>query len=624
MTITLDNYSDFKDIKNMTPKEMDVLAKDIRKFLIEQISKTGGHLASNLGVVEVTLSLYKVFNMEHDKIIWDVGHQAYVHKILTGRKNEFQSLRNYGGLSGFPKRCESKFDFFDTGHSSTSISAALGMARARDLRGEKHQVISVIGDGALTGGMSLEALNDVAYNKTNMIIILNDNQMSISENVGGISTYLSKLRTAPVYNKIKKDVNATLRRIPAVGKEMVSSIQKLKDSLKQLVVPGMFFEDLGIKYFGPIDGHNIKDLTEVLDKARRIKGPVLIHVITKKGYGYEFAEKNPNKFHGVGPFNPKNGEILNQGGGMSYSKAFGDSMISMAEEDKDIVAITAAMPDGTGLNKFSKMFPKRFFDVGIAEQHAVTLAAGMAAQGLKPVFAVYSTFLQRAYDQILHDVCIQNLPVVFAIDRAGIVGKDGETHQGIFDISYLSSIPNITIVAPKCVDELKYILKWAIKHNGPVAIRYPRGGDDPKVQFSPLKDIVMGTFERICGDGDIKIIATGKMVQHAIIAKEMLELRDVKAEVVNATFIKPLDENLLKQFAKKASIIVTLEDNVITGGMGSSILTMLNQYDYKGRFLNLGYNNTFIPHGSVEQLYDTYGLSPEKIVNRIIELYNKE
>lgn len=624
MTITLDNYSDFKDIKNMTPREMDVLAKDIRKFLIEQISKTGGHLASNLGVVEVTLSLYKVFNMEHDKIIWDVGHQAYVHKILTGRKNEFQSLRNYGGLSGFPKRCESKFDFFDTGHSSTSISAALGMARARDLRGEKHQVISVIGDGALTGGMSLEALNDVAYNKTNMIIILNDNQMSISENVGGISTYLSKLRTAPVYNKIKKDVNATLRRIPAVGKEMVSSIQKLKDSLKQLVVPGMFFEDLGIKYFGPIDGHNIKDLTEVLDKARRIKGPVLIHVITKKGYGYEFAEKNPNKFHGVGPFNPKNGEILNQGGGMSYSKAFGDSMISMAEEDKDIVAITAAMPDGTGLNKFSKMFPKRFFDVGIAEQHAVTLAAGMAAQGLKPVFAVYSTFLQRAYDQILHDVCIQNLPVVFAIDRAGIVGKDGETHQGIFDISYLSSIPNITIVAPKCVDELKYILKWAIKHNGPVAIRYPRGGDDPKVQFSPLKDIVMGTFERICGDGDIKIIATGKMVQHAIIAKEMLELRDVKAEVVNATFIKPLDENLLKQFAKKASIIVTLEDNVITGGMGSSILTMLNQYDYKGRFLNLGYNNTFIPHGSVEQLYDTYGLSPEKIVNRIIELYNKE
>lgn len=624
MTITLDNYSDFKDIKNMTPKEMDILASDIRKFLIEQISKTGGHLASNLGVVEVTLSLYKVFNMEQDKIIWDVGHQAYVHKILTGRKDEFESLRNYGGLSGFPKRCESKFDFFDTGHSSTSISAALGMARARDLRGEKHQVISVIGDGALTGGMSLEALNDVAYNKTNMIIILNDNQMSISENVGGISTYLSKLRTAPVYNKIKKDVNATLRRIPAVGKEMVSSIQKLKDSLKQLVVPGMFFEDLGIKYFGPIDGHNIKDLTEVLDKARRIKGPVLIHVITKKGYGYEFAEKNPNKFHGVSPFNPKNGEILNQGGGMSYSKAFGDSMISMAEEDKDIVAITAAMPDGTGLNKFSKMFPKRFFDVGIAEQHAVTLAAGMAAQGLKPVFAVYSTFLQRAYDQILHDVCIQNLPVVFAVDRAGIVGKDGETHQGIFDISYLSSIPNMTIVAPKCVDELKYILKWAIKHNGPVAIRYPRGGDDPKVQFSPLKDIVMGTFERICGDGDIKIIATGKMVQHAIMAKEILELRGVTAEVVNATFIKPLDENLLKQFAKKASIIVTLEDNVITGGMGSSILTMLNQYDYKGRFLNLGYNNTFIPHGSVEQLYDTYGLSPEKIVNRIIELYNKE
>lgn len=623
MTITLDNYSDFKDIKSMTLKEMENLANDIRKFLIEQISQTGGHLASNLGVVEVTLSLYKVFNMEKDKVIWDVGHQAYVHKILSGRKDQFNSLRNYGGLSGFPKRCESIFDFFDTGHSSTSISAALGMARARDLRGEKHQVISIIGDGALTGGMALEALNDVAYNKTNMIIILNDNQMSISENVGGISTYLSKLRTAPVYNKIKSDVNTTLMKIPAVGKEMVSSIQKIKDGVKQLVVPGMQFEDLGIKYFGPIDGHNIKDLTEVLDKARKIKGPVIVHVITKKGKGYEFAEKNPNKFHGVGSFNPKNGEVLEKGG-RSYSKAFGDCMVSMAEKNKDIVAITAAMPDGTGLNRFSKIFPKRFFDVGIAEQHAVTLAAGMAVQGLKPVFAVYSTFLQRAYDQILHDVCIQNLPVIFAIDRAGIVGKDGETHQGIFDISYLSSIPNMTIVAPKCVDELKYILQWAINYNGPVAIRYPRGGDDPKVQFSALKNIELGTFERICGSGEIKMIATGKMVQHAIMVKERLELKGINMEVVNATFIKPLDEKLLKEFSKESSLIISLEDNVINGGMGSRILEVLNQCDYKGRFLNLGYDDTFIPHGSVEKLYDTYGLSPEKIVDKIIELYNKE
>ncbi|AWZ49802.1 1-deoxy-D-xylulose-5-phosphate synthase [Clostridiaceae bacterium 14S0207] len=621
MRRTLDNYSNIDDIENMSLEELNCFSKDIRKFLIDKVSKTGGHLASNLGVVELTLSLYKIFNFEQDKIIWDVGHQSYVHKILTGRKEEFENLRKFGGMSGFPKRSESKFDYFETGHSSTSISAGLGIARARDLKKEKYEVISVIGDGALTGGMALEALNDLGYNKTKMIIILNDNQMSISQNVGGVSTYLSKLRTAPMYNKIKNDVNTTLMKIPSVGKDMVSSIQRIKDSVKQLVVPGMFFEEIGLKYFGPIDGHNIKDLTDVLGKARQIDGPVIIHVMTKKGKGYTFAEQMPDKFHGVGPFDPKTGKTL-KGGGISYSKSFGNAMVELGQKHRNLVAITAAMPDGTGLTDFSKKYESRFFDVGIAEQHAVTLAAGMASQGLKPVFAVYSTFLQRGYDQILHDVCLQKLPVIFAIDRAGIVGKDGETHQGVFDVSYLTTIPNMTVLCPKCVDELKYLLKWAIEYDKPVAIRYPRGGDNPNVKFSPLKDIKLGNWERICGYGKIKIIASGKMVQHAMVVKELLELQSIKSEVINATFIKPIDQKLLLDIRKDSELIVTIEDNMLRGGLGQEILTFLNKNAYKGKILNLGYDDEFIPHGSVESLYETYGLSPKKIVSSILKTYN--
>ncbi|MFX0548942.1 1-deoxy-D-xylulose-5-phosphate synthase [Hathewaya histolytica] len=623
MSGKLDNYSNIDEIKEMSIKDLENFSVDIRKFLIDKVSKTGGHLASNLGVVELTLSLYKVFDFNNDRVIWDVGHQSYVHKILTGRKDKFDNLRNYGGLSGFPKRSESKYDCFETGHSSTSVSAGLGIARARDLSGKKYDVVSVIGDGALTGGMALEALNDLGYNKTKMIIILNDNQMSIAENVGGVSTYLSKLRTNPTYNKLKSDVNSTLSKIPAVGKEMVSSIQKLKDGFKQIIVPGMFFEEVGIRYFGPIDGHNIKDLTEVLSQAKQINEPVIIHVITKKGKGYKYAEQNPNKFHGVGPFNFSNGKT-GSSSGVSYSKAFGDSMIELARENKNIVAITAAMPDGTGLNDFKKAYKNRFFDVGIAEQHAVTLAAGMASNGLKPVFAVYSTFLQRAFDQVLHDVSIQNLPVVFAIDRAGIVGQDGETHQGIFDLSYLSPIPNMTIMAPKCVDELKYMLKWATSQDfGPIAIRYPRGGDNQNVKFSPVREFKRGEWEIIYGSAKISIIATGKMVQHAVLAREELQLRNIDCEVINATFIKPVDEKMIRHMSKNSELIVTIEDNIIQGGLASLVNRSLVENSYKGKIINLGFNDEFVTHGSVDELYRLHKLDSNSIVERILKEYNK-
>lgn len=623
MTNKLNKYSGIDEVKTMSIKELESFSKEIREFLIDKVSKTGGHLASNLGVVELTLSLYKVFNFEKDKIIWDVGHQSYVHKILTGRKDKFDNLRKYGGISGFPKRNESKYDSFETGHSSTSISAGLGIARARDLKREKYEVVSVIGDGALTGGMALEALNDLGYSKTKMIIILNDNQMSIAENVGGMSTYLSKLRTSPTYNKLKNDVNATLRKIPAVGKDMASSIQRIKDGVKQIVVHGMFFEEIGIKYFGPIDGHNIKDLTHVLSQAKQIDEPVIIHVITKKGKGYKYAEQNPNKFHGIGPFNYSNGKT-GVSNSISYSKAFGDAMVDLANKNKELVAITAAMPDGTGLCEFSKLYKDRFFDVGIAEQHAVTLAAGMASNGLKPVFAVYSTFLQRAFDQVLHDVCIQNLPVIFAIDRAGIVGQDGETHQGVFDISYLSLIPNMTIMSPKCTSEIKYMLNWAIsENNGPIAIRYPRGGDSKNVKFSSLKTYKKGTWENVCGHGDVAIIATGKMVEHAVMAREKLESIGIASEVINATFIKPIDKTMLDSMVERFKMILTIEDNVVHGGLGGAVNRYLCEKLYKGKIINLGFEDEFIPHGDVNILYELNALDVESITKRIYEEYNK-
>lgn len=619
MNRILDDFNNINAVKEMPIKELNVFAEEIRNFLIEKVSKTGGHLASNLGVVELTLSLYNVFDLDKDKVIWDVGHQSYVHKILTGRKDKFDTLKSFGGLSGFPKREESKYDVFETGHSSTSISAAIGMARARDLKGENYDVVAVIGDGALTGGMAFEALNDVGFRKTKMIIVLNDNQMSISKNVGGLSKYLSEIRIDPTYNRIKKEINSTLRKIPSVGNGMVNSISKLKNGIKQVIVPGMLFEHMGIKYLGPIDGHDIKEVSKVLKLAKNIDGPVIIHVITKKGKGYKFAEKEPHKFHGVGPFNCSNGELCSNSN-ESYSDAFGQQIVDLAKENKNIVAITAAMPEGTGLEQFSKEFGNRFFDVGIAEQHAVTMAAGMATQGLKPIFAVYSTFLQRAYDQILHDVCLQKLPVVFAIDRAGIVGADGETHQGIFDLSYLSHIPNMTIMAPKCVSELKSMLTFAVKQDYPIAIRYPRGGDNCNVKMSSIESFTRGKWEVLLHGGKIALIATGKMVQNAILVREKLNNLGIDATVINACFIKPIDTALISELVDKKYSIVTIEDNLIHGGLGSLVLEYINSLDTKIRIINLGFKDEFIPHGSVDILYKLHKLDVDGIFESILKL----
>ncbi|MDU1278331.1 MAG: 1-deoxy-D-xylulose-5-phosphate synthase [Clostridium sp.] len=613
----LDKITSPGEVKELSNVELEVLAGEIREFLIDSVSKTGGHLASNLGVVELTISLFKSFNLEKDKIVWDVGHQSYVHKILTGRKDQFNNLRKYNGLSGFPKRCESKYDAFDTGHSSTSISAALGMARARDIKNEDNQVVAVIGDGALTGGMALEALNDVGFKKTKMIVILNDNQMSISPNVGGLSTHLNNLRMEPRYNKLKSNINETLSNSNA-GKKLASCISRFKDSIKQFVVPSMLFEDMGLKYIGPINGHDIETMTEVLEKAKQIDEPVIIHVVTSKGKGYELAEKNPNKFHGVSPFDLESGEAYIPSE-RSYSKVFGDAMLDLAKEDERIVAITAAMPDGTGLKGFAKEFPNRFFDVGIAEAHATTLAAGLASANLKPVFAVYSTFLQRAFDQLIHDVCIQNMPVIFAIDRAGLVGEDGETHQGIFDLSYLSQVPNMTVLAPKHLNEIKVMLKWALTQNGPVAIRYPRGTDCCN-EMNPLTEISYGKWERIVTGEKIAIIAVGKMLQHALLAKEILKSNGINPTIINATFVKPLDNNMLEILVKEGYDIVTIEDNIINGGFGSYVLMKLYELGFRNKFKALGFKDKFVPQGNVDLLYKENKLDPEGIAEAIIEL----
>lgn len=608
-----------EDLKKLNDDDYKVLSDEIREFLIDSVSKTGGHLASNLGVVELTLSLFKVFNFDNDKIVWDVGHQSYVYKILTGRKDKFEKLRQYNGMSGFPKRNESKYDSFDTGHSSTSISAALGIARARDLKKEKYNVISVIGDGALTGGMSIEALNDVGFRKTKMIIILNDNQMSISKNVGGLSRYLNKLRIDPSYNKLKTGIHASLDT-SNLGKNIAGKISKVKDSIKQLVVPSMFFENIGVKYIGPIDGHDIASMTDVLLKAKEINEPVIIHVLTQKGRGYTLAEESPSKYHAIAPFDLESGE-LNVSPKNNYSKAFGKALVNLGAKDDRIVAITAAMPEGTGLKCFSEKYKERFFDVGIAEEHAVTLAAGMASNGLKPVFAVYSTFLQRAFDQILHDVCIQNLPVVFAIDRAGIVGEDGETHQGINDLSYLSMIPNIHIVAPKCLEEVEVLLEWALNKDAPVAIRYPKGGNIIN-NLSPIKEVEEGKWEIINKGSKVCIIATGKMVQHAMIAKDILYEKGINPMVINATFIKPIDKDLLENIKKEGYNILTIEDNILKGGLGSAIKDYLIETDYKGTIKSLGYKDEFVSQGSVEILYKAYGLDCDNISKVVIQLYD--
>lgn len=608
-----------RDIRKLSDKDTEILSDELREFLIESVSKTGGHLSSNLGVVDLTLSLFKAFDFEKDKIVWDVGHQSYVYKILTGRKEGFKTLRQFNGMSGFPKRNESRYDYFDTGHSSTSISAALGIARARDIKKENYHVLAVIGDGALTGGMALEAVNDVGFRKTKMIIVLNDNQMSISPNVGGLSKYLNMLRMAPRYNKLKHEIHDSLNQ-SNIGKNIADKISKVKDSIKQFVVPSMLFENMGLKYIGPIDGHDIAAMTEVFKVAKEFDGPVIIHTITQKGKGYALAEKSPCKYHGVSPFDLESGESK-MSPKNSYSKAFGQSLIKLAREDKRITAITAAMPDGTGLNSFSKEFKDRFFDVGIAEQHAVTLAAGMASNGLKPVFAVYSTFLQRGFDQVIHDVCIQDLPVVFAVDRAGIVGEDGETHQGIMDISYLSLIPNMTIVAPKCIDEVEILLKWAFEKNSPVAIRYPRGGDIID-NISPIDEVRYGKWEIINKGSKTCIIATGKMVQHAVYAKDMLYEQGINPTIVNATFIKPIDKELIKEIADKGYNIMTIEDNILKGGLGSCVRDYLLEIGYTGKIKSLGYDDEFVPQGKVDVLYKAYKLDCESIRKSILELYD--
>lgn len=622
MSNYLDSMNFPEDIKKLNDNELLDLGEEIRKFLIESVSKTGGHLSSNLGVVELTLSLFKTFDIGRDKLIWDVGHQSYIHKILTGRKDGFKNLRKKDGLSGFPKRSESIYDCFQTGHSSTSISAALGMARARDIKKEKHNVIAVIGDGALTGGLAFEALNDIGFRKTKMIIVLNDNQMSIAKNVGGVSIYLNKLRMKPKYNKIKSNINTELSKSKG-GKVVLSNMLKLKNGLKSLVVDSMLFEDMGIKYIGPIDGHNIKLMNEVFSMAKNINGPVIVHTTTKKGKGYEFAEKSPSKFHGISPFNLENGEVCKTCC-ETYSSAFGKALNKIAKEDKDVVAITAAMPDGTGLKEFSKNFPERFFDVGIAEEHAVTLSAGMASSGLKPVFAVYSTFLQRAYDEILHDVCIQNLPVVFAIDRAGVVGEDGETHQGILDISYLSTMPNMTIVAPKSLKEVEILLRWALNKKTPVAIRYPKGGD--KLNNLPvLKEINYGKWEVLNKGENLAIIACGKTVEFAMEALYKLKEKNINPTIINATFIKPIDEEQIKYLAENNFNIITVEDNMKQGGLGSSILNSLNNYNYKKTIKILAYEDKFIEQASVDIIYKENFLDSDGIVKTALNLsYEKE
>lgn len=599
------------DIKKLTLEEMEKLAKEVRGYILKNVANTGGHLASNLGIVELTIALLANYDFTKDKIVFDVGHQSYVYKILTDRKDKFNTLRTHNGISGFPKREESIYDYFDTGHSSNSISACLGMARARDLKNEDYNIISVIGDGAFTGGMVYEALNDLGYKQSKMLIILNDNQMSISENVGSMSNYLNKIRLTSSYNKFKQ------RMIKRQGNIIIKIGKKIKNSFKSLVFKPMFFESLGIRYIGPIDGHNLKDLNEVLEMIKELDEPIVLHILTNKGQGYLPALIHPDKYHAVSKFDIETGNSLNSSS-RNYSSAFGEALTNIARLDDKIVAITAAMVDGTGLGKFKEEFPNRLFDVGIAEGHAVTLAAGMATNGLKPVFAVYSTFLQRGFDQVLIDVCMQNLPVVFAIDRAGLVGNDGKTHQGVFDLSYLNLIPNIEIIAPKCLDDVKIMLEYAISSNKPIAIRYPRGGD--KYELKPLKEIKCGRWEEVSSGDKVVVLATGKMVQSAMMAKDKLKGK-CNPIVVNALFVKPLDQDYLNKIIKSDYKVLTLEDNTIIGGFGSQVLNKLNELGYKNRVKIMGIPDKFIDHGSVDELYLDEHIDIDSIAKEILNLY---
>lgn len=612
----LDNINKVNDIKKIAPEDYPALAEEIRQFLIEKISKTGGHLGSNLGAVELTMALHLSFNLPEDKIIWDVGHQSYTHKLLTGRREGFENLRKYGGMSGFPKRKESDCDCFDTGHSSTSISAGLGLVKARDIQGQKHSVISVIGDGSLTGGMAYEALNNAAKLETNFIIVINDNNMSISENVGGISKYLNNIRTADTYLDIKEGVYNTLKEMPK-GNKVVEGIRKAKSSFKQLVVPGMFFEDMGITYLGPVDGHNISAMLRMFQEAKRVRNTVIVHVITQKGKGFEPAERHPARFHGAEPFDIETGLPTKPRTTANYTDIFSTVMCKLGARDEKVVAITAAMPDGTGLKRFRNMYPDRFFDVGIAEEHAVTFAAGLAAGGLKPVVAIYSSFLQRAYDQIIHDVCIQNLPVVFAIDRAGLVGSDGETHQGIFDLSYLSSIPGMHVMAPKNKWEISDMLKFALSLNAPVALRYPRGEAYAGLQEYRMP-IELGKAEAIYLENEICLMAVGSMVKTAVEVRKRLHEEGFSCSVINARFVKPIDENAVEYAARHHRLLVTMEENVASGGFGEKVREYFDGLTTDCKLINIAIPDEYVEHGNVDLLKKEIGIDDESITNVIL------
>lgn len=612
----LEKIKEANDVKQLSLSECEQLAQEIRDFLIRSLSETGGHLASNLGVVELTIALHRFLHFPEDKLVWDVGHQAYTHKILTGRKEQFATLRKTGGLSGFPKRKESDCDAFDTGHSSTSISAGLGLVQARDLKGENYQVVSVIGDGALTGGMAYEALNNAAELKKNFIIILNDNEMSITRNVGGMSSYLDHIRMAAPYTELKMGVTNALKKIPKVGDGMVDALHKTKSSIKQLVIPGMLFENMGLTYLGPVDGHDMRQLGKVLQEAKRKQGPVLIHVLTEKGRGYEPAMRHPARFHGAAPYEIETG-LPKSNGNPSYTDIFSTVMRKFGDREPDVVAVSAAMVPGTGLKQFGNMFPERLFDVGIAEEHAVTFAAGLALGGLRPVVAIYSSFLQRAVDQILHDVCMQNLPVVFAVDRAGLVGSDGETHHGCFDLSYLSMMPNMTVMAPKNKWELSDMLKFAIRQKSPVAIRYPRGE-----AYIGLEDyrapIEMGKAEILEKGKEIAILAVGNMVRTAVQVTENLRNCGYEPTLVNMRFVKPLDMDLLEILREDHSLIVTMEENVKSGGFGEQVMTYYGSRLHSPAVRIVAIEDQFVPHGSVEDLMHQQQMDSASVTERIL------
>ena len=643
----LEQINSPNDLKNLTLKQKEELAQEIRNYILEIVSENGGHLSSNLGVVELTIALHSVFNVPEDKIVWDVGHQTYVHKILTGRREELKNIRTLNGIAGFPKTKESETDCFNTGHSSTSVSAALGMARARDLQGKNNACIAVIGDGALTGGMALEALNDAGFSKTNITVILNDNEMSISKNIGGMNQFLDKLRAKKLYTRTNKLIKNRLNSIPVIGTKMVRIIQRIKRAFKQLLVHGMFFEDIGFTYLGPVDGHNIEKLESILRLSNQIEGPKIIHVLTKKGKGYTIAEKNPDRFHATSPFNIETGEPKKQKQD-DYSKIFGKKLVELAKNNEKIVAITASMKDGTGLRTFQKEFPKRFFDIGIAEQHAITMAAGMAKEGMIPVVPIYSSFYQRAYDQVIHDVAMQNLHVIMCVDRAGVVGADGETHQGTLDMAFFRLVPNLIIMAPKDFKELEDMLEYAVKLNKPIVIRYPRGGEDKKTKFEKHDKIKLGKaeilkridenlkfknqiienqtkneqMEKIKNKPKLSIIAIGKMVSRAMnIAEKIQDKIDV--EVINARFLKPFDNQTIIKCIQKTKNVVTIEDGTIINGLGTTVKELISDNKLEGIKIEcFAYPDEFIKHGKVEELEEIYGLDENSIINKILLLLN--